>query len=102
MMLSIGLAAVVWSAVRSYRKGWVKPADIAVVPLGHIREGPLRVVHAHQWWLAIRAVERVMDSLRRDSSGARVYDSILRARPGLMDSLGHAEHFFYLQDQLNK
>lgn len=42
----------------------------------------------------IRAFEHRMDSLSRDSSGRKEYDSISRARPGLMDSARTAETYY--------
>lgn len=57
------------------------------------------VAHAHETWLIIRAWERAMDSLRRDSSGKRRYDSILAARPGILDSARKAEAFYYSHDR---
>ena len=100
--LLIGAAVVLWTAVRSYRKVWLRPAEVIAVPLAPVRDGPLRDVHAHSWWLAIRAYEHLMDSLRKDSVGVRRYDSIIFRRPGMIDSLRQAEEFFYLQDHLKK
>jgi hypothetical protein len=39
----------------------------------------------------ISAFRHYIDSLRRDTGGARVYDSLVRARPGLLDSLSIVE-----------
>jgi len=46
---------------------------------------------------AIRALLRRMDSLEADSSGRRMYDSLVRARPGLLDSARVAERFISIQ-----
>jgi hypothetical protein len=51
---------------------------------------------------ALRVLLRRVDSLRCDSSGRRVYDSLVRARPGLLDSARVAERFYSLQELLNK
>ena len=96
--LLVGAVVVVWSAVRSFQKVWVRPAEAIAVPL----DARLRGAHAHRWWMTIRVFEGVMDSLRQDSVGVHRYDSIVSRRPGLMDSLRRAEEFFYLEEQLNK
>lgn len=38
-----------------------------------------------------RSLEMYLDSLRRDSTGSRLLDSLLKVRPGLADSLNQAE-----------
>jgi hypothetical protein len=35
-----------------------------------------------------------MDSLKSDITGKSVYDSLLRARPGLMDSIRLMENYY--------
>jgi hypothetical protein len=52
--------------------------------------------------LALRLLLRRVDSLRNDSSGRRVYDSLVESRPGLLDSARVAERFYSLQELLNK
>lgn len=39
----------------------------------------------------VRAFRHYLDSLRQDSTGLKVYDSLVRARPGLLDSLAQLE-----------
>jgi len=38
-----------------------------------------------------------LDSLQRDTTGRKVYDSILQQRPGLLDSLGQIEKTYSIQ-----
>ena len=45
---------------------------------------------------AIRRFLQQMDSLRQDSTGHRLYDSICQFRPGLIDSARTAEKFYNL------
>jgi len=52
----------------------------------------------HEDLMVIRLWKRMMDSLKNDSSGRRIYDSILYARPGIMDSARVAEDFFSLHN----
>jgi hypothetical protein len=52
------------------------------------------VVNSEKELLAIRAFEHWMDSLSKDGAGRRTYDSIIRQRPGLMDSARQAEAFY--------
>jgi hypothetical protein len=51
---------------------------------------------------ALRMLLRRVDSLRNDSTGRRVYDSLVESRPGLLDSARVAERFYSLQELLNK
>ena len=51
---------------------------------------------------ALRVLLHRVDSLRSDSTGRRVYDSLVRARPGMLDSARVAERFYSLQELLNK
>jgi hypothetical protein len=51
---------------------------------------------------ALGVLLRRVDSLRNDSSGRRVYDSLVELRPGLLDSARVAERFYSLQELLNK
>jgi hypothetical protein len=45
----------------------------------------------------------MMDSLRQDSAGGRrIYDSICRVRPGLLDSAKEALVFYSLYSQIKK
>jgi hypothetical protein len=45
----------------------------------------------------LRLLLRQVDSLQADSSGRRVLDSLVRARPGLLDSARVAERLYSLQ-----
>ena len=51
---------------------------------------------------AIGALLRRVDNLAADSVGRRQFDSLIAARPGLLDSAKVAERYFSLQDFLNK
>jgi hypothetical protein len=42
----------------------------------------------------VAAFRRYMDDLRSTPAGSRVRDSILRARPGLMDSINAIESLY--------
>lgn len=50
----------------------------------------------------LRVLLRRVDSLRNDSAGRRTYDSLVRARPGLLDSARVVERIYGLRDSLNK
>ncbi|WP_205514344.1 hypothetical protein [Longitalea arenae] len=43
--------------------------------------------------------KRYMDSLKSSVNGKSLYDSILRARPGLMDTVGMLEELYLLQQK---
>jgi hypothetical protein len=51
--------------------------------------------------LALRRLLRHVDSLAADSAGRRVFDSLVRARPGLLDSARKAERYFSMEELLN-
>jgi hypothetical protein len=100
--LVIGVAVTCWSVNKGFRPVLLAlPAKIEVPAAGG-RVKQWRAAGAHEGWLAIRAFEHYMDSLRQGAAGARQYDSILHARPGIMDSAQEAEVYFYLQDRLKK
>jgi hypothetical protein len=93
--LCFGLGLLFLSVHRTLHTALVvRPARMRSPPRA---ESP-PVAHAHENWLIIRAWERAMDSLGRDSSGKRRYDSILAARPGILDSARKAEVFYYSHD----
>ncbi|MEO6547909.1 MAG: hypothetical protein ABIN94_07905 [Ferruginibacter sp.] len=48
----------------------------------------------------IQRFKRAMDSLRSTSDGKGIYDSICKARPGLMDSVIYIEEMFLQQSNL--
>jgi hypothetical protein len=97
LLLVLCVAILYLSVTRSFRQTLVKPAVVLAIPPGQ-REKPPPVSQAHAGWLAVRAFERMMDSLRQDSRGASIYDSILVARPGILDSAKKAEAFFLSHD----
>lgn len=97
LLLFLGVMVFCWSVERSFRHALSKPAAGVVVSPSY-REKPPRVSQAHAGWLTVRAWERMMDSLREDAHGRRIYDSILAARPGILDSARKAEDFFYSHD----
>jgi len=47
----------------------------------------------------INRFKQHMDSLRRSQEGKIVYDSILKTRPGLMDSIKAIEQIYYSQSK---
>ena len=55
------------------------------------------VLISRQEFLRIERFRRYMDSLSRNVSGRLVYDSIVKRRPGLMDSLALIEHMYQSQ-----
>jgi hypothetical protein len=99
IFLGLGLGLVCFSVHQTLHTALVARPVRRLAPLPPFprAESP-PVARAHEGWLIIRAWERAMDSLRRDSSGKRVYDSILAARPGILDSARKAEAFYYSHD----
>lgn len=93
--LVVGMIGLGWAVVRSYRSVWPGPQGNSVVWPAFEREEARRIAHARDWWHLIRGVEWKMDSLKQDSGGVRLYERILERRPGLMDSLRHAEEYFF-------
>lgn len=49
--------------------------------------------------MRINRFKKYMDSLKRSATGKQVYDSILRTRPGLMDSIQVIEQLYYSQSK---
>ncbi|HEV2478078.1 MAG TPA: hypothetical protein VGS79_00380 [Puia sp.] len=96
LVLFLAVVLFCWSAERSFRHALSKPAGGVVVSPRYHEQLPLS--QAHVGWVAVRAWERMMDSLRVDARGRRIYDSILAARPGILDSAKKAEEFFYSHD----
>ena len=97
LVLVLGIAIFYGSVERSFRNSLNKPAGAIVVsPRYHEQQPPIS--QAHLGWVTVRAWERMMDSLRADAHGRRAYDSILAARPGILDSAKKAEEFFYSHD----
>lgn len=47
----------------------------------------------------VRNFKRYMDSLKNSGKGRPLYDSILKARPGLMDTVGMLEEMYLLQQK---
>lgn len=45
----------------------------------------------------IQRFKQYMDSLQRTPTAKTTYDSIIKARPGLMDSIAFIEHFYHEQ-----
>ena len=97
LVLVLGVVVLCWSVSRTFRHAFFKPAG-GVVLSPRRREKPPPFSQAHAGWVIIRGWERKMDSLRLDSHGRRVYDSVLAARPGILDSAKKAEEFFHSQD----
>ena len=97
IFLGLGLGLVCFSVHQTLHTAFVARPARMLAPLPRAESPP--VARAHESWLIIRAWERAMDSLRRDSSGKRRYDSILAARPGILDSARKAEAFYYSHDR---
>ena len=100
--LMIGVAATCWFSSKGFRPVLLALPGKIAVPAARVLGGRGHAAGAHEGWLAIRAFEHYMDSLRQGGAGARLYDSILHARPGIMDSAQEAEVYFYLEDRLKK
>ncbi len=68
-----------------------------IVPaaIGHPRGGRER----ERLGAAVWALHRRLDSLAADSAGRRSYDSLIHARPGMMDSLKFIEGYFLPEGQ---
>jgi hypothetical protein len=49
---------------------------------------------------ALKSFEDKMDSLKTDSSGCKLYHSIIRAHPGILDSAKQAEEYLHVQSAL--
>ena len=82
--LVVSLKVGYWRNVRAPEK--IVPA--AVLPAdGRLRDARERELLG----AALRMLQRRMDSLAADSAGRRSVDSLVRARPGLMDSVGAVE-----------
>ena len=97
LLLCCGLFILGRDVSRSFRVALVTPVT-SLPPLR--RSMPPPVASSHAGWLAVRAFERMMDSLGScaDSGGRRIYDSILAARPGILDSAKTAEGYFLSHD----
>jgi hypothetical protein len=82
------LAGAVWF-LGNYLVYGLRPLASAGRIVTVILPSPNRVDVAERRWMdrALGILLRRLDSLRRDSAGRQVYDSLLRMRPGLMDSL---------------
>jgi len=50
-------------------------------------------------YASVQVFRKYMDSLQQDNKGKVIYDSILHARPGLMDSAKMLEYLYQLQNQ---
>lgn len=44
--------------------------------------------------IELQTARKYLDSLARDSTGRKVYDSLIASRPGLLDSLMSAEYYY--------
>ncbi len=91
-------AYVIWRAFeRPARTVRVQP----VKPSGHVlqpdKEPVGAVMLTKEEIRNIRAFRRHLDSLQQTATGKRVYDSIARHRPGLLDSLAIIEQIYSQQ-----
>lgn len=58
-----------------------------------------RVLVTEEDMKEVRTFKRYMDSLKNSVNGKSLYDSILTARPGLMDTVGMLEELYLLQQK---
>ena len=98
--LVIGLMLVLLGVVIG-RVAEGKFGSMSSMKIGHLSpylppvpEPRVPVVNSEKELVAIRAFEHWMDSLSKDGAGWRTYDSIIRQRPGLMDSARQAEAYY--------
>ena len=98
LLLVMALAAACISAGALIEKRHVYQMPGKIVPAAVIipLDGrTLRDEREREWLgMCLQALRRRLDSLAADSAGRRSYDSLARARPGLLDSLKIAEHYF--------
>jgi hypothetical protein len=60
----------------------------------YLKQVPLLTEKEYQ---NIQRFKHYMDSLQRTPAGKATYDSIIKARPGLMDSIAFIEHLYHEQ-----
>jgi hypothetical protein len=85
-------------AVRTGQVGIGKPGtgQIRIAPFV-LHGGEMRKEEARKGLAAVRRWRQWMDSLRTTAGGVAIYDSILLARPGLLDSAQEVEEFYLQQ-----
>lgn len=77
----------------------LKGTDVHITPIKTVipaNKGPAtaRVRISRPDYQRIKAFHNYMDSLRGDADGKKVYDSLMKARPGLMDSITLTESYY--------
>ena len=65
-------------------------SNVGVVPAIHETEKAKSHVIPNR----LKAARKYLDSLAQDPKGKAIYDSLITARPGLMDSLKKAEYYY--------
>src|SRR5258708_39997011 len=81
-----------WTFTARNFSGLLKQSRSSVLPPPRMRNDLL--LKGTGGWLAIRRFKDWMDSLKNDSAGRFRYDSIVHARPGLMDSVKKALEYY--------
>jgi hypothetical protein len=99
--LGAGLLVVAMAAIRTFTQGGIPGGMGAAPKYLEAPKGELeRRLQKGAGWpdtmglKAMGAFLHWMDSLRQDSGGRREYDSLLQARPGLMDSAERAYEYY--------
>jgi hypothetical protein len=81
------------------RRNAVKPSQISVPKYYDRTETRIEPLVSDRDIKRIYSFKKYMDSLRGPQEGKIVYDSILKARPGLMDSIQAVEQLYYSQSK---
>ena len=77
----------------------VKPAQLSVPKYYDQKEINNDPVVTESDMMRIGSFKKYMDSLQRSVKGKVIHDSILKARPGLMDSIQLIEQLYYSQSK---
>ena len=97
------MACIVYALADAFKPlkkvGWVFPSDPpSVKMINHLSPdySPEPTISKAEI-IRIQRFKNYMDSLNQSESGKLLYDSILKARPGLMDSISTIEEFYRSQ-----
>ena len=101
--ISVGLSIII--IIRTVRPGHASALErslrkVRSVPSAVVRPSGTGVNFSEQDMTPFRAFDRYLDSMKGSDSGRRWYDSLVRARPGLEDSVGRVQHFLYFYQLL--
>jgi hypothetical protein len=77
----------------------IKPAQVSFPKYYHQQELHKVPTVSKNDMLRIDRFKKYMDSLQRSKNGKGIYDSIIKARPGLMDSIKVIEQLYYSQSK---